>query len=68
MKASELRKLSIDELRKKERELKENLFRLRFKLATGELVNTAQIRETRKDIARIKTILREYELEGQNGK
>ncbi|BAI81219.1 50S ribosomal protein L29 [Deferribacter desulfuricans SSM1] len=68
MKASELRKLSIDELKKKELELKENLFRLRFKLATGDLENTAQIRETRKDIARIKTILREYELEGQNGK
>ncbi|MGA1846804.1 50S ribosomal protein L29 [Deferribacter abyssi] len=68
MKASELRKLSIDELRKKERELKEDLFRLKFKLATGDLENTAQIRETRRDIARIKTILREYELEGQYGK
>ena len=57
MKASELRELSDAELSKKESELREDLLRLRFKLSTGELEDTAKIRISRKDIARIKTIL-----------
>jgi large subunit ribosomal protein L29 len=57
MKASEFRDLSIEELEVKERELVESLFNLRFQHATGQLDNTVQLGKTRKDIARVKTIL-----------
>jgi large subunit ribosomal protein L29 len=57
MKASEFRDLSIEELEVKERELAESLFNLKFQHATGQLDNTAQLNKTRKDIARVKTIL-----------
>ena len=57
MKASELRDLSIEELETKERELVESLFNLKFQHATGQLDNTAQLRKTRKVIARVNTIL-----------
>jgi large subunit ribosomal protein L29 len=57
MKASEFRDLSIEELSVKEKELAESLFNLKFQHATGQLDNTAQLKRTRKDIARVKTIL-----------
>ena len=57
MKASEFRDLSIEELTVKEKELAESLFNLKFQHATGQLDNTAQLKKTRKDIARVKTIL-----------
>jgi large subunit ribosomal protein L29 len=57
MKASEYRDLSIEELVTKEKELSEALFNLKFQHATGQLDNTAQLKRTRKDIARVKTIL-----------
>lgn len=57
MKASEFRDLSIEELSVKEKELAESLFNLKFQHATGQLDNTAQLEKTRKDIARVKTIL-----------
>ncbi len=57
MKASEFRDLSIEELAVKEKELAEALFNLKFQHATGQLDNTAQLARTRKDIARVKTIL-----------
>lgn len=59
MKASEYRDLSIEELAVKEKELSEALFNLKFQHATGQLDNTAQLKKTRKDIARVKTILAE---------
>ena len=59
MKAAELREMSAAELTKKLGELKEELFNLRFQLATGQLQNTAAINECRKDIARVKTVMRE---------
>ena len=62
MKANELRKLSTEELAAKEKELKEELFNLRFQLATGQLTNTQRIRECKKDVARVKTLLCEREL------
>jgi large subunit ribosomal protein L29 len=61
MKASDLRDLSVDELRGKEKDIKEELFNLRFQHATGQLENTMRIPQLRKDLARIKTILRERE-------
>jgi len=65
MRAQELRDLTDEELREKEAELKRKLFTLRFQVATGQQDNTAAIKETKKDIARVKTILRERELERQ---
>jgi large subunit ribosomal protein L29 len=62
MRASELRDLSIEELEVKERELVESLFNLKFQHATGQLDNTAQLRKTRKDIARVNTLLVEKRL------
>lgn len=62
MKANELRELSEAELNKKLRDLKEELFNLRFQMVTGQLDNPMRIRMVKKDIARIKTILREREL------
>lgn len=65
MKASELREFSDLELDGKISELKEELFNLRFQLATGQLENPMRIRDVRKSIARIKTIQRERELKNQ---
>ncbi|HCC68465.1 MAG TPA: 50S ribosomal protein L29 [Nitrospiraceae bacterium] len=61
MKPSELRALSIDELRRKEDDLKKELFNLRFQKATGEIENPVRIRQVKKDIARTLTIIREKE-------
>jgi len=60
--AAELRDLSADDLAKKLKEAKEELFNLRFQNATGQLDNTARLRTVRKDIARIYTVIREREL------
>ena len=62
MKASELRKSNVDELRKKLKELKAELFNLRFQNAVNQLENPMRIRIVKKDIARILTIIREREL------
>ncbi len=59
MKAEELRELTIEELVQKEREFKRKLFNLRFQMTTGELDNTAELGKTRKDIARVMTVVRE---------
>ena len=62
MKINEIIELSTEEMVAKEKELKKELFNLRFQLATGQLENTAQLSKVRKTIARIKTVLREQEL------
>lgn len=62
MNATELRDLSFDELTEKLTEAKAELFNLRFQLATNQLDNTAGLRGTRREIARINTILREQEI------
>ena len=62
MKAKEIRQLSGKELDSKLLELKSELFNLRFQLATGQLDNPLRINTVRKDIARVKTIVREREL------
>ena len=59
MKVKEIRELTTAEMLDQEKQLKEELFNLRFQLATGQLENTARIKEERKSIARIKTVLRE---------
>jgi large subunit ribosomal protein L29 len=59
MKAKDLRLLSAGELVEKERELNEELFNLRFQQATGQLENLMRIPQVKRDIARVKTMLRE---------
>jgi large subunit ribosomal protein L29 len=59
MKARELRELSEDELIRKEDELKDQLFKLKFQHALGQLEDAMKLKSIKKDIARIKTILRE---------
>ena len=61
-KAAELRELSDEELVVRVREAKEELFNLRFQMATGQLDNNRRLRTVRHDIARIYTIMREREL------
>lgn len=63
MKSKELRELSDEELKVKIAECKEELFNLRFSQATGSLEKPARINELRKAVARMKTILRERELQ-----
>jgi len=66
MKAKEIRELTTAEIEQNVKSLKEELFNLRFQLATGQLENTARIREVRKSIARMKTIARQRELNANN--
>ena len=62
MKAKELKGMNKTELESKVNELKAELFNLRFQLATGQLQNTTVIANTKRDIARCMTVLRENEL------
>ena len=66
MKAKEINELTTDEMINKEKEYKDELFNLRFQLATGQLENTARIAQVRKDIARVKTVIRAQELANAN--
>ena len=59
MKSNELRDKSTDELTTRERELREQLFKLRFQRATGRMESPAKMRQVRREIARIKTLLNE---------
>jgi large subunit ribosomal protein L29 len=59
MKANELREKSVDELHQRERELSEQLFKLRFQRATGRMETPTKIRQVKREIARIKTLLGE---------
>ena len=59
MKASEIRDLTLEELRQREEDISEELFNLKFQLATSQLENKMRVRHVRRDLARIKTIMRE---------
>ena len=63
MKVGEVRDLGVDELRAREKDLDDQLFRLRIQKSMGQLEAPAKVREVRKDLARIKTVLREKELQ-----
>ena len=63
MKAKEIRDLTTSEIEEQIKSSKEELFNLRFQLATGQLKETARIRKVRKTIARLKTVAREREIE-----
>jgi large subunit ribosomal protein L29 len=62
MKPAKVREMGLDELRTKERELQEQLFRLRVQKSLGQLDNAIKLRETRRDIARVKTVLKEKQV------
>ncbi len=66
MKASEIRELTADELNSKLADLKAELFNLRFQLAINQLDNPMRISAVKKDIARVKTVIRENELRADN--
>lgn len=63
MKSSDLRDLSYEELKTKLAESKQELFNLRFQVATNQLDNTARIETVRREVARIATVMREQEIE-----
>ena len=62
MKAVEIRALSADDLQSKLKEARAELFNLRFQMTTGQLDNTARVKEVKKDIARIQTEMRAREM------
>jgi large subunit ribosomal protein L29 len=62
MKVSEIRDLEFEEMQSKVDDLREELFNLRFQHGTGQLENTTKLKQAKKDIARLKTIIREFEL------
>ena len=66
MTAAEIREMTDDEIRSRVGELQEELFRLRFRSATQQLENPALLGALRRDVARLKTILRERQLAQQN--
>ena len=67
MKANEIRKLSTEELAKELNELKSELFNLRFQFATSQLENPMKLKDVKRDIARVKTVIRERELKADSG-
>lgn len=62
MDVKDLKDLTADELHEKETQLAQELFNLRFQMATGRVENPMKIREARRDLARVKTVLRQQEL------
>jgi large subunit ribosomal protein L29 len=62
MKARELKELTAEELLKREKDLKEEIINLRFQHSTGQLDNTARLKQVKKDIARVETTLRQKAL------
>jgi large subunit ribosomal protein L29 len=65
MKAAELREQTVEELRDREKELAEKLFALRLQRVTGQLESPAKVREARRELARVLTVIREKELGDQ---
>ena len=65
MKANEVKNLSVSELKQKEIALNQEIFNLKFQKTTGQLGNTSIIGKTKKDLARVKTILKQMELSGE---
>lgn len=64
MKGEDLRELNLEELGQKEQDLIEELFNLRFQFFTGQLVNTSRLMQVKRNIARVKTVRREREMQG----
>ena len=66
MKAGEVRDLSVDEMHQKVADLEEELFNLKFQLEIGQLENVQKLKKTKQEIARVKTIIREKQLEPES--
>lgn len=64
MKAAEIRELSVEQIQAKLNDAKEELMKLRFQQATGELQDTSRLRSVRRDVARLATVLTERQVEG----
>ncbi|RME22667.1 MAG: 50S ribosomal protein L29 [Deltaproteobacteria bacterium] len=62
MKARELRERTLEELHQTALDLEQDLFNLKFQHATGQMDNTARLTQVRRDLARVKTLIREHEL------
>jgi len=67
MEAKELRDLSADDLARKQGELREQIGHLTLKRASGRLENPMQLRKTKRDLARVETVLREKQIQGEKG-
>ena len=67
MEAKELRDLSVDDLRQKQAELRDEISHLKLKRATSRLENPMKLRESKRDLARVETVLREKALVGEKG-
>lgn len=63
MKAIELKEMSLDEISRKELDLTQELFNLRFQHGTGQLENTSKLKSIKREIARVKTIIRQKEIQ-----
>ena len=59
MKVSEIRELTLEELRQREQDIAEELFNLKFQRATAQLENKMRVRQVRRDLARVKTVIQE---------
>jgi len=64
VKAAEIRELSVEQIQAKLNDAKEELMKLRFQQATGELQDTSRLRSVRRDVARLATVLTERQAEG----
>ncbi|HSQ86661.1 MAG TPA: 50S ribosomal protein L29 [Desulfobacterales bacterium] len=67
MKASEIRDLNMEEMHRKLTDLKQELFNLRFQHETGQLENSQKMKQTKRDIARVKTVIKQSELNTKTG-
>jgi large subunit ribosomal protein L29 len=67
MKASEIRDLNMEEMHRKLTDLKEELFNLRFQHETGQLENPQKMKQAKRDIARVKTVIKQFELNTNDG-
>ena len=65
MKTTEVREMNLEEMQRKVNDLKEELFNLRFQHEIGQLENPNKMKQTKKDIARVKTIIREVKLKNK---
>ena len=68
MNASEIRELTVDEMQRKLTDLKQELFNLRFQHEIGQLENPRKIKQTKQDVARLQTVIREAAVNSQNAK
>jgi large subunit ribosomal protein L29 len=67
MKASEIKDLNMEEMHRKLVDLKQELFNLRFQHETGQLENPQKMKQTKRDIARVKTVIKQSELNNKTG-